>query len=309
METRAKELRIRLRHLRTFLEVARERGVGRAAGTLRVSQPAVTKTLRELEEVLGAPLFHREGRRVRLTVAGEVLLPYAGQAIGAIRRGIESVAIDGGGPLVRIGALPTVSARILPVAVATLIRESPAPRLRLVTGENAVLLEQLRSGVLDMVVGRLAEPERMTGFFFEHLYSEQVVFVARPNHPLFAAGVDLLTLLGDYPMLMPPQGSVIRPAVERFLLTRGIARPRTMIETVSDSFGRAFVRAENAVWVISQGVVASDLAEGLLAALPIDTDDTRGPVGLTMRTDTHAQPELERIMQAIRDAALPDGTD
>jgi LysR family pca operon transcriptional activator len=108
-------------------------------------------------------------------------------------------------------------------------------------------------------------------------------------------------------MLMPPQGSAIRPFVERFLLTRAIARPRLIVETVSDSFGRAFVRAEDAVWVISEGVVAQDLAEGRLVALPLDTADTRGPVGLTMRTDTRSQPGLERIMAAIRHAARVSG--
>lgn len=303
MELGAAELRIRLRHLRTFLEVARERGVGRAAGRLNVSQPAITKTVRELEELLGAPLFHREGRRIRLTAAGEVLMPYAGQAISAIRRGIESVTADGAGPLVRIGALPTVSARIMPAAVAALTREPPAARLRVVTGENVVLLEQLRSGALDIVVGRLAEPDRMIGFTFEHLYSERVVLVVRPGHPLLADGGDLPGRLADFPVLMPPPGSAIRPLVERFLLTRAIAMPRTVIETVSDSFGRRFVQAGDAVWIISEGVVAHDLASGDLAALPLDTDDTRGPVGLTMRVDTQAQPGIERIIAAIRAAA------
>jgi LysR family pca operon transcriptional activator len=296
------ENRIRLRHLRTFVEVARERGVGRAAGRLNVSQPAVTKTLRELEDLLGAPLFHREGRRVRLTAAGDALLPYAGQALSAIRHGIESVTADGAGPLIGIGALPTVSARFMPSAVAALTREAPAPRLRLVTGENAVLLDQLRSGALDLVVGRLAAPERMAGFFFEHLYSEQVAFVVRPGHPLLSAD-DLPGRLADFPMLMPPQGSVIWPLVERFLLTRAIARPRVVVETVSDSFGRAFVREGEAVWVISEGVVVQDLASGWLARLPLDTGDTRGPVGLTMRTETREEARLERIMAAIRHAA------
>lgn len=297
------ELRIRLRHLRTFLEVARERGVSRAAATLHVSQPAVTKTVRELEELVGAPLFHREGRRVRLTAAGEVLLPFAGQAISAIRRGLETVAADGGGPPVRIGALPTVSARIMPAAVAALTREPPVAQLRIFTGENAVLLEQLRSGRLDLVVGRLAEPERMTGFFFEHLYSERVVFVTRPDHPLLADAGNLADRLAEFPMLMPPPGSVIRPLVDRFFLTRAIPKSHTVIETVSDSFGRSFVRGGDAVWLISEGVVARDLAEGWLKALPLDTTDTQGPVGLTMRTDTRAQPGLERVMAAIRTAA------
>ena len=65
--------RIKLRHLRAFLEVARQKSVGAAANILHVSQPAVTKTIRELEDALGAPLFDREGRRIRITRHGEMV--------------------------------------------------------------------------------------------------------------------------------------------------------------------------------------------------------------------------------------------
>jgi LysR family pca operon transcriptional activator len=295
--------RVRLRHLRTFLEVARQESIGRAAGALHISQPAVTKAVQELEEILGASLFHREGRRVRLTAAGEVFLPHAGQALLAVRRGIESVTAGASGPPIRIGALPTAAARIMPAAVLALMREAPAPSLRIVTGENAVLLEQLRSGGLDLVVGRLAEPERMTGFFFEHLYSERVVFVVRPGHPLTAPGKDLFARIGAFPMLLPSPGSIIRPIVERFMIARAMHRPAVVIETVSDSFGRAFLRASDATWVISEGVVADDLAEGSLSALPLDTRDTSGSVGFTRRIDVSPPPGLEKVTLAIRQAA------
>jgi LysR family pca operon transcriptional activator len=297
--------RLTLRHLRTFIEVARQGGVGRAARTLHVTQPAVTQAVRELEEILAVALFHREGRRIRLTGAGEIFLRHAGTAMSAIRQGIESVTADDGGPPIRVGALPTVSARIMPAAVAALLREQSAPRLQIVTGANAVLLGQLRDGSLDLVVGRLAEPEAMVGFFFEHLYSEPVVFVVRPGHPLLAAGTDVLARLGEFPLLMPPADSIIRPSIERFFIVRGLARPLAKLETVSDSFGRAFVQAGDAIWVISEGVVANDLADGALAALPLDTGDTRGPVGLTMRTDTRPRPGFESAVLAIRTAAQP----
>ena len=179
------ESRVRFRHLQTFLEVARQKSVVKAAGLLNVSQPAVTKTIRELEEALGVAVFERDGRGIKITRSGEIFMRHAGTAITALRQGIDSVASgnDGGVPI-RVGALPTVSARIMPYAMSLFLKEATGSTIKILTGENAVLLEQLRLGELDLVVGRLAAPEKMTGFFFEHLYSEQVLFVVRAGHPL-----------------------------------------------------------------------------------------------------------------------------
>src|SRR5690606_37234053 len=99
---------------------------------------------------------------------------------------------------------------------------------------------------------------------------------------------------------------IIRPFVESFLIANGIARLPIHIETVSDSFGRAFVRASDAIWIISAGVVASDIADGMLVTLPIDTSGTSGPVGLTMRTDAAPSMPLSILMQTIREVAARD---
>ncbi|MBB4184562.1 LysR family pca operon transcriptional activator [Sinorhizobium terangae] len=299
------DARVKFRHLQTFVEVARQKSVMKAAELLHVSQPAVTKTIRELEEVLGVAVFEREGRGIRITRYGEVFFRHAGAALTALRQGLDSVSQErsGNGPLIRIGALPTVSTRIMPHAVALFLKEETGARLKIITGENAVLLEQLRVGDLDLVVGRLAAPDKMTGFSFEHLYSEQVVFAVRTGHPLIAGRQSIFAHLGDYPVLMPTRDSIIRPFVERFLIANGIASLPNQIETVSAAFGRTFVRSSDAVWVISNGVVATDIEDGLLAALPIDTSETRGPVGLTVRTDAIQSLPLSILMQAIREAA------
>ncbi|MCA1368379.1 pca operon transcription factor PcaQ [Bradyrhizobium sp. BRP14] len=299
------DARVKFRHLQTFVEVARQKSVVKAAELLHVSQPAVTKTIRELEEVLGVAVFEREGRGIKITRYGEVFLRHAGAALTALRQGLDSVSQErsGDGPPIRIGALPTASTRIMPGAMTLFLKEKTGARIKIVTGENAVLLEQLRLGDLDLVVGRLAAPDRMTGFSFEHLYSEQVVFAVRADHPLLSGKQSVFAHLGDYPVLMPTRASIIRPFVERLLITNGIAGLPNQIETVSDSFGRAFVRSSDAIWIISNGVVATDIDDGLLATLPIDTSETKGPVGLTMRTDTIPSLPLSILMQTIREAA------
>lgn len=304
------ELPVKFRHLRTLLEVARQQSVGRAAKVLHVSQPAVTKTLRELESAIGATLVERDGRGIRLTQFGEVFLQHAGASLAAIQRGIDSVARarSNSGPPLRVGALPTVSARIMPRAIEKFLANKTGNPVKIVTGENVVLLEQLRLGQLDLVVGRLAAPELMTGLEFAHLYTEPVVFVTRRDHPLLAARGFAFERIRDYTVLMPTQGSVIRPFVERFLIAHGIGDLPVEIETVSDSFGRAMVRQSDAIWVISEGVVAPDIASGELAALPIDTAETRGAVGLTLRAGldaTAAGVMLAKCLhETVRDLGL-----
>ena len=113
--------------------------------------------------------------------------------------------------------------------------------------------------------------------------------------------------LSEFPLLMPTRGSIIRPFVERFFITNGVAAIPTEIETVSDAFGRAFVRQSDAVWAISHGVVSDDIAAGRLKMLPIDTSDTRGPVGLTMRTDTQPSAAFSILLKTIREAAAERG--
>jgi len=297
------DARIKFRHLQCFLEVARQGSVVKAADILGITQPAVSKTLKELEDTLQVPLFDRTTRGARLTPFGDVFLRHAGASVAALRQGVDGIAQvrNRGGATVTVGALPTVSAGMIPRAILAYKARAVGTTVRVVTGDNAVLLAALRVGELDLVVGRLAEPEQMKGLAFEHLYTEPVSFVVRPGHPLTReTGFALERILG-FTVLMPNEGSIIRPSVDRLLLANGIGNVPDRIETVSMPFGRRYVRASDAVWIISRGVVAEDIAEGHLSELVIDTAMTNGPVGLTTRTDQTAGVALLMLMQTIRD--------
>jgi LysR family transcriptional regulator, pca operon transcriptional activator len=303
MPQRIIDPRIRLRHVACFLEVARLRSMAGAAEALNISQPAATKTIQELEALLGGQLLDRSRRRLSLTPFGEVFYRYASTSLAALRQGIDAARGVQEAPILRIGALPTVSARILPQAVRAFSAEESGVTARIVTGPNGYLLSLLRTGDVDLVIGRMAEPQAMVGLSFEHLYSERVVLAVRPDHPLLAERHFQLRMIERYQALTPTPDSVIYPVVQRILLSQGISGLADRIETVSNAFGRSYVRQTDAVWIISEGVVANDLAERQLAVLPVDTSETLGPVGFTTRTDTTPTLAATSLMQAVRGVA------
>lgn len=293
--------RIKLRHLNGFLEVVRLKSVVRAAEALNISQPAMSKTIQELEELLGRPLFDRSRRKLFLTPFGEVFYRYASTSLAALRQGIDAASDAAGATTLKIGALPTVSARILPSAVSAFTDEGENVRTSIITGPNNYLLSLLRTGDVDLVIGRMTEPDAMLGLSFEHLYSERVVMAVRTGHPLLAERQFNLRMIEAYQTLMPTSDSVIRRSVDGMLFANGVTNLRDEVETVSNAFGRSYVRQTDAVWIISEGVVAQDVLDGQLALLPFAASETTGPVGLTSRIDTTPTLACSRFMQTVRE--------
>lgn len=295
---------LKLRHLEVFVEVARQESVTQAAEALDMTQPAVTRTLRELESVVGKPLVERHGRGIRLSAYGEMFRDHAGRSLALARDGVAMLRglDEAEGPRVAIGALPTVSATVVPEALSQLRAEGSRSRFSVVSGDNRYLLDQLRRGNLDVVVGRLPAPDHMVGLDFDPLFRERVVAVVEAGHSL--AGVQHLPreAFEDYPVLMPSEGSIIRPMVDRMFLEQGLTLPRFPIETVSATFGRSFTLRHQAIWIISHGVVRADLEEGVLQLLPLNTDSTLGPVGLCIRSEHQLSAAAARFCAALRQA-------
>ena len=292
--------RLRLRHIVCFLEVARLGGVAKVAVELNITQPAVTKTIQDLEELLGTALFVRGYRQFTLTEAGKVFLHYALSSVNMLRQGcdiLEDIEMNNKGVLV--GALPTASSSILPLAVKEFAEQGMRAKVVVVTGINDYLLSQLRLGDMDFVIGRMADPEKMTGLTFEHLYSEKVVLAVRPGHPLLEKPLQLGGI-ADYRLIIPPIGSIIRPSVEKMFMMHGVTKFDDAIQTVSSNFGRGLTRASDYVWAISEGVVRQDVEAGNLALLPVDTTETAGPVGLTKRIDFTASSAAEAFIKVLR---------
>ncbi|WP_146589330.1 pca operon transcription factor PcaQ [Puniceibacterium confluentis] len=297
--------RIKFRHIECFATIQRHGSLKRACTVLNLTQPALSKTLKELEEILGATLMLRDRGGVRLTPEGRVFLEFAEMSLAALQRGVDGVASlrESGGAVLRVGTLPSVAARLLPHAVARFRTLAPDVVLELQDGPHGHLTAQLRAGTVDLVIGRLGAPGTMMGLSFTQLYLERVVFVVRPGHPLLARNALELASIAQWPVIHPPADAAIRPLVERLLIAQGVPPLRNRIESVSGAFGRNFVRASDAVWIISEGVVAQDIAEARLCALPLDTTLTDGPVGLMTRPDDTPSRARQMFVSALEQAA------
>ncbi len=188
LATSAALSRIRLRHLSCFVVVAQERTLARAAERLHLSQPAVSKTLTELERLAGHQLVERSRAGTQLTQAGERFLRYAVDVTRALDSAAAALteAEPRRYPTVRVAALPTAAGGLLAQAIARLRGRRPHAGVRVQTGHNPELIAALRAGEADFAVGRIAEPAMMAGVSFELLYAESLAVVTRPEHRLAA---------------------------------------------------------------------------------------------------------------------------
>jgi LysR family pca operon transcriptional activator len=297
--------RLKMRHLRTLVAIAEHGSLVRAAKALSISQPAVTKTLAELEDIAGHRLFERTARGVSLTGAGRTLVRHTGSGLRAIHDGLSSLSAnaEGEAPVIVIGTLPNVGASILAPALVRFATLMPRARVTVRAGSNAQLIAALKQGVLDMVMGRMAEPSDMQGLSFEHLYSETLVMAVRPGHELCLFKQVDLALLQGYRLVMADAGTRVREAADRFFLSIGASLPMHMIETIDLSFGRSYVLQSDAVWCVPLGAIETDLQQGTLVRLPIDTSATEGPVGLTLRVDHAPSEAIQRVLDEIRKSA------
>ena len=299
--------RIRLRHLQCFLAVAQFGNLRRAALALAITQPAVTKTINELEDMLAKPLFVRGRHGATLTPEGETFMRHAGDSVNALGSAVDSVLRTPDAAPLRVGVLPTAAAAFLPAVLQAFAQRWPQVSVRVGTGRNAQLIEQLRARELDAVIGRLADPELMTGLSFEPLYAEPMLIVLRPGHalaPRTARSADpALAAIGAQPLVLPPGGTLIRQVADAFMRRHGISPQAGLVETLDTALARALVLQADNLWFTPRGAVQADLEAGILRRLSPNLTPEE-PVGLMLRTEPSSSATLQTFIAAVRARAM-----
>ncbi|MDB5765072.1 MAG: Transcriptional regulator, LysR family [Herminiimonas sp.] len=304
--------RIKLRHLQCFLVVAQQRSIQKASAALSITQPAVSKTIRELEDILKVRLLDRDRKGAVLTRYGEIFFDYAQTSLNALQQATNSIsqARSFANEIIKIGASPSLTASFFPQVLLAFHQRAGNLQIALLNGTTAHLMAQLRERALDFVLCRHSDPEQMVGLAFEYLYADPLVVVVRPGHPLLEESVVKPESLRLFPAVLPIKGSVNRHAADAFAATHNIGPAAHFIENLSVSFGRVYTTTSDAVWFVSWSAVKVDVENRVLVKLPLpmkESEKSAGlmvrSIGLMMRTNSVPAPAAQILINIIREAA------
>lgn len=293
--------RIRLRHLHTFVAVAQQGTLGRAAETLSLSQPALSKTLNELEGLAGARLFERGRSGAQMTLLGQQFLIHAVRVLDALNHAGQSFCL----PLppepevLRVNVLTTVALGMLPLILDDFHRQRPQTKVQVATQHNNVLIAGLKAGECDVGIGRIGDAEQMSGLSYELLFLESLRLVVRPDHPLMSDNVTLSRAL-TWPVVISPEGTAPRRLAEQMLKEHGCTLPATLVETSATSLARQLALRYDYVWFVPSGAIKEDLLHNSLIALPVASHGPGEPVGILTRSGVPLSLSAESLIATIR---------
>lgn len=294
--------KLRLRHLELIAAVYDTRGILRASQSLNLTQPAVTKSLQDVEELLGVQLFVRSSRGLTPTHYGESFVRHAKTVLAQLRHSAEELLNlrEGFGGHVTTGTLLAASAELLPRAIIALKAERPSVAVTVFDGTYDVLIPRLRMGDLDLVLGRIPEGLQAEDLLYEAFYEEKSCLVCRHEHPLAKRRRLTLLELLDQPWLMPVPESYLRRQLERLFAERKLPFPKNIVESVSALTNRALIENSDIIAVLPRHVARGDVRLGRFALLPIDLPGTESQVGAIMRAPGDLRPSAEALLAHLR---------
>lgn len=293
---------LKARHLRLLVAISDFGNLRQVASNAYITVPAVSKALGEIEGALGVQLFERTVNGLRPTAYGECVVRHARTVLSTLHQTAEEIkALQvGSAGKVRVGAPPTLIATIMPEALALLKRDSPHINVSVSENRMAALLQDLRSGELDLVVGRLPHRVDTVGMREELLLHTPIRLITGPKHPL--AGKKNLQWhdLDGFPWVLPPPGSLLREPLENTLARHGLWMPSNYIETLSTHLVRAYVQIYDAIALQTLDALYPYREVNRICLLPLDLSITTRPVGLLSRVDKALTPSAVLLMNYLR---------
>ena len=297
---------VTMSRLRALLALADSGSYSAAAQRTGISLPSLHRAVGDLALALRRKLVERHGRAVGLTEAGAALARAFRLARVELEAGLAELEALQGHETRRIvvGAMPLSRARVLPAAVSRFIRRHPRVRVSIVEGSRAELVEPLRNGVIDLMVGALREPLLEPELAQEALFHDRPAIIARKGHPL-GGRTPALADLAAYPWVIAGPGAPLRDSWAQLFMAAGLEPPPVPIESGSVMTIRQLLIDSDLLTLLSPDQVAVELEAGWLTSLGEAPPGHERTIGVTTRAGWRPTAVQAEFLDDLRAVAAP----
>lgn len=299
---RALRSNIKLRHLQLLVALDEFRHLGRVSEFLSITQPAVSKTLVEIERMFELQLFVRSTRGTVPTEYGKTVVRFARSVLADYQRTRDEIAAvaSGGTGRTSIGAMVVATPGLLCTALGLLKQRSALTIVSVEEGDLTRLLPRLRVGELDMIVGRLEPGYASPDLDTEALYSESMCLVARPDHPLSRTAKLTWKQLSEQPWVVPPIWASSRSKLAQMFYKHRLDPPTDIVESASFLVTLEMVRQRSAIGFMARRVAQGLERDGLLRVLRIPVPLEMPAVGILTLRGRAQSPAAKLLLDCLR---------
>lgn len=298
--------RLKLQQLAIFEKVVETGSILAASRELHMTQPAVSKSIHELESQFEQLLFTRGKRGVKLTEFGVLLQRHAQSLLADLRFLADDVNAwsNGVSGQVVVGVLISASARLLPRAVVRMHETAPNVVVTVRVGSNDVLFPELARGVVDVVVGLLpnANADGSSGkLTHTPLYDETLCAVVARQHALAGDAAIDPHQLEDLGWIVPTPESAAWHSAQSFFESAGLKVPKRLVESVSILTNLELLLESSMVALMPRAVAEQFVRSGLLSVLPLRLVSSFGKVGYTLYADRTPTAATQRLLHTLHE--------
>jgi DNA-binding transcriptional LysR family regulator len=300
MSTEVGGSQLNFHQLYIFYAVATHHSFSRAAEALDITQPAVSIQIQELEKSLGATLFHRRSRGLRLTEVGETVMAYSQQIFSLSSKLLETIQELHGLQLGRLtlGASTTPGEYVLPLAVGQFRKTHPGIQVEMSLGNTRSIIQRILNREIDLgMVGDWPQQQSDELELIDYL-NDEIVLVAAPSHP--AAHMQSLSLqqVIGHGLIVREEGSATRSTAERYFADHGVT-PVVALSLGSNQAVKQAAAAGGGIGVISRLGVAAEVRAGMLTILKVDNWDCQRPLILVRPKDRYLSPAQRAFLDFL----------
>jgi DNA-binding transcriptional LysR family regulator len=297
--------RLKTRQLLLLIALDDYRNIHRAADELHMTQPAASKQIKDLEEMLDVKLFERLPRGMEPTIYGETMIRHARMALTSLALAHDDILTLKAGLTgqVEVGVIMTPAMALLPRAIARVKEEAPLLRIGVQLETSNLLLDKLQHGTLDFMIGRIFDTGDTSGLIYEELTEEPACAVVRPGHPLLERKDLALQDIVPLPWIVPPHGSILRYRFDMMFRRAGLEPPSNVVDTTAMLMITALLQQTDSLHVMPIEVAQYYASLNVMRILPIEIPCKMDAFGIIRHQDHLLSPGADLLLRAVRAAA------